>query len=65
MQNPLPPTSGSASASSSGHRVIAKSFEASKPALATASVLLAPSAFLTFAAMFGPSYLLVKIFELA
>jgi len=65
MQNPLPPTSGSASAGSSGHRVIANSFEASRAPLAAASVLLAPSAFLTFAAMLGPSYFLAKIFELA
>lgn len=65
MQSPLPPTSGSASAGSSGHRVIANSFEASRAPLAAASVLLAPSAFLTFVAMLGPSYFLAKIFELA
>ena len=65
MQSPPPPTSGSASAGSSGHRVIANSFEASRAPLAAASVLLAPSAFLTFAAMLGPSYFLAKIFELA
>jgi hypothetical protein len=65
MQNPLPPTSGSASASSSGNRLMTSGLEVSRAPLAAASVLLAPSAFLTFAAMFGPSYFLAKIFELA
>ena len=48
-----------------GTRNALSAIESSKPLLATASVLLAPSAFLTFAAMLGPSYFLAKIFELA
>jgi len=39
--------------------------ETSKPLVASASIILAPSALLSFIAMVGPSYFLAKIFELA
>ena len=47
-----------------GTRNALSTIEASKPIVASASILLAPSAFLTFIAMVGPSYFLAKIFEL-
>jgi len=47
-----------------GTRNALSTIEAFKPIVASASILLAPSAFLTFIAMFGPSYFLAKIFEL-
>ena len=38
--------------------------ETSKPLVASASIILAPSALLSFIAMVGPSYFIAKIFEL-
>ncbi len=50
--------------SGKGIRNASSAIEASKPIVNSASILLAPSAFLTFIAMVGPSYFLAKIFEL-
>ncbi len=47
-----------------GTRDALSTIEASKPIVASASILLSPSAFLTFIAMVGPSYFIAKIFEL-
>lgn len=65
MRNP--PESGSIALSNQagkGTRNALSSIEASKPIVASASILLAPAAFLTFIAMVGPSYFIAKIFEL-
>ncbi len=66
MRNP--PSSKSivlSNTSGKGIRNASSAYESAKPLIASASILLAPSAFLTFAAMLGPSYFLAKIFELA
>ena len=66
MRNP--PSSESIALSNTpgkGIRNASSAYESAKPLIASASILLAPSAFLTFAAMLGPSYFLAKIFELA
>lgn len=47
-----------------GARDALSTIDKSKPIVASASILLAPSAFLTFIAMVGPSYFIAKIFEL-
>ena len=47
-----------------GTRNALSTIEASKPIVDSFSILLAPSAFLTFIAMVGPSYFIAKIFEL-